>query len=159
MPSLDQVLLPCFVCEYTAGGQDYRCFVSGVSGKLVGVSHRGSSIGGGLGAVMGFLGSQAFAMAPVFPNSALFPVWVGVTGIMTIGSAQIGHKLARMGSGGDEDWRMAERARKLNAERHDRELLLWAQPTEEEASWHAELARQRDAEEQLIMLMRDRVLE
>ena len=47
VPSLDQVLLPCFVCEYTAGGQDYRCFVSGVSGKLVGVSHRGSSIGGG----------------------------------------------------------------------------------------------------------------
>ena len=106
---------------------------------------------------MGFLGAQAYGISMI--SSMTFPVWVGITGTWTIGSAFAGHQLARMGSGAGEDWRMAERARKLNAERHERELLLWAQPTEEEASWHAELARQRDAEEQLIMLMRDRVLE
>lgn len=117
------VLRPCFVCEYTHDSKPYVCWVNGVNGQLVGMTHPRSDAminGGGFGLLLALMGGMA--AAPVIDDPAtLDSVGRGLAALSLL--PVVGGLIGRFQTIGYlEEWIMAERFRKLNAERHSRGL-------------------------------------
>ena len=156
LPSLADggvLLMPCFVCEYTFDGEPYTCFVSGINGQLIGMTHprRATSfmyrtIGGSIGLLIG-------ACAPL---DIYFQGWVlGTPVAQAVVGAVAGTLIGHMNGGRLEESVMAERFAKLNAERHQKWLAKLEREKRQEnrksegpaneAFWQAEVDRVRAA--------------
>ena len=156
LPSLADggvLLMPCFVCEYTFDGEPYSCFVSGINGQLIGMTHTVQSflyrtIGGSIGLLIG---------ACVVPYWGSLNIWLhgGVLGTpvaQAVVGAVVGTLIGHMSRGRLEESVMAERFAKLNAERHQKWLAKLERDRQEnkksegpanEAFWQAEVDRVR----------------
>ena len=154
LPSLADggvLLMPCFVCEYTFDGEPYTCFVSGINGQLIGMTHprRATSflyrtIGGSIGLLIGACG----------PLDLMFRGSTPVLAQAVVG-AVVGTLIGHINGGRLEESVMAERFAKLNAERHqkwlaklEREKRQESKKSEgpaNEAFWQAEVDRVRAA--------------
>ena len=131
---------PCFVCEYTLRGHEYRCFVSGTSGQLVGVTHdlsgrdEQSIFGGAVGALCGFLG-HVYGMpshpAALDQGGLTWEAAALVAVKVAIGSL-VGAVVGQWSRGPLEEWRMAEHHRKLSAARSQQQASSERRPTPEE---------------------------
>ena len=155
LPSLADggiLLMPCFVCEYTFDGEPYRCFVSGINGQLIGMTHprRATSflyrtVGGSIGLLIGACG----------PLDLYFHGWVlGTPVAQAVVGAVVGTLIGHMSRGRLEESVTAERFAKLNAERHQKWLAKLERDRQEnkksegpanEAFWQAEMDRVRAA--------------
>jgi len=155
LPSLADggvLLMPCFVCKYTFDGEPYRCFVSGINGQLIGMTHprRATSflyrtIGGSIGLLIGACG----------PLDLYFQGWVlGTPVAQAVVGAVVGTLIGHMSRGRLEESVTAERFAKLNAERHQKWLAKLERDRQEnkksegpanEAFWQAEVDRVRAA--------------
>ena len=156
LPSLADggvLLMPCFVCEYTFDGKPYSCFVSGINGQLIGMTHprRATSflyrtIGGSIGLLIG-------ACAPL---DIYFQGWVlGTPVAQAVVGAVAGTLIGHMNGGRLEESVMAERFAKLSAERHQKWLAKLEREKRQEnrksegpaneAFWQAEVDRVRAA--------------
>jgi len=156
LPSLADggvLLMPCFVCEYTFDGEPYTCFVSGINGQLIGMTHprRATSflyrtIGGSIGLLIG-------ACAPL---DIYFQGWVlGTPVAQAVVGAVVGTLIGHVSGGRLEESVMAERFAKLSAERHQKWLAKLEREKRQEnrksegpaneAFWQAEVDRVRAA--------------
>ena len=154
LPSLADggvLLMPCFVCEYTFDGEPYSCFVSGINGQLIGMTHprRATSflyrtIGGSIGLLIGACG----------PLDLMFRGSTPVLAQAVVG-AVVGTLIGHINGGRLEESVMAERFAKLNAERHQKWLAKLEREKRQEhrksegpaneAFWQAEVDRVRAA--------------